>query len=243
MLKVKIPMMIFQFQNNPIKGHFLAIFRILKSLTQKKDKFQCFRHFAIFALASFHAVCGKQRRLNIWCQVSWFFIRWPHRDCGWRWRVIIRAAQNRHSAWWKYISETMQGKILLYGTRAAAKSGHNVISRITGAARHSHCFQPSEHLFEIGTKCSKQKKETKNLRLRCSVLYFYWPRNIGGIVSIFSNRGLIWVKIPKYWFASEDQKLRSHIGTIFLKCFAWPWMAFECGYSCIDSEFRCQPWF
>ena len=95
-------------------------------------------------------------------------------------------------------------KILLYGTRAAAKSGHNVISRITGAARHIHCFQPSEHLFEIGTKCSKQKKETKNLRF--SVLYFYWPRNIGGIVSIFSNRGLGWVKIPKYWFASEDQK-------------------------------------
>ena len=24
---------------------------------------------------------------------------------------------------------------------------HNVISRITGAARHSHCFQPSAHLF------------------------------------------------------------------------------------------------
>ena len=149
-------------------GHFPDI----KKPHPKKDKFQCFRHFAIFALASFHAVCGKQRRLNIWCQVSWFFIRWPHRDCGWRWRVIIRAAQNRHRAWWKYISETVQGKILLYGTRAAAKSGHNVISRITGAARHSHCFQPSEHLFEIGAKCSKQKKETKNLRLRCSVLYF-----------------------------------------------------------------------
>ena len=32
--------------------------------------FQCFRYFAIFALASFHAICGKQRRLNIWGQVS-----------------------------------------------------------------------------------------------------------------------------------------------------------------------------
>ena len=32
-------MMIFQFQNNPIKGQFLAIFRILKSLTQKKISF------------------------------------------------------------------------------------------------------------------------------------------------------------------------------------------------------------